>query len=92
MPTFGNATPRTRRRGLLDRILILNDRHLALVLHEYLIHYNRRRPRRSRAPRPVPGPIRRTAPARLSPPQAAPTLAMNPSIAFASSSGASIAA
>ncbi|MEV4890932.1 integrase core domain-containing protein [Nonomuraea sp. NPDC055795] len=30
----------TLRRELLDRILILNERHLALVLQELLIHYN----------------------------------------------------
>jgi putative transposase len=30
----------TLRRELLDRILILGERHLALVLREYLIHYN----------------------------------------------------
>jgi transposase InsO family protein len=29
------------RRELLDRTLILGERHLALVLREYLIHYNR---------------------------------------------------
>ncbi|MFI7127406.1 integrase core domain-containing protein [Nonomuraea sp. NPDC050153] len=42
----------TLRRELLDRILILNEPHLALVLHEYLIHYNRRRPHQSRQQRP----------------------------------------
>lgn len=30
----------TLRRELLDRILILSERHLALVLREYLNHYN----------------------------------------------------
>jgi putative transposase len=30
----------TLRRELLDRLLILGQRHLALVLREYLIHYN----------------------------------------------------
>jgi transposase InsO family protein len=34
----------TLRRELLDRILILSERHLVLVLGEYLIHYNRHRP------------------------------------------------
>ncbi|WP_214318053.1 integrase core domain-containing protein [Nonomuraea sediminis] len=38
----------TLRRELLDRILILSERHLALVLNEYLIHYNRHRPHQSR--------------------------------------------
>jgi putative transposase len=42
----------TLRRELLDRTLILNERHLALVLHEYLIHYNRHRPHQSRQQRP----------------------------------------
>ncbi|MFC5828464.1 integrase core domain-containing protein [Nonomuraea insulae] len=39
----------TVRRELLDRTLILNERHLALVLHQYLIHYNGHR----RAARPA---------------------------------------
>ena len=39
---------RTLRRELLDRILILNERHLVLVLREYLTHYNRHRPHQSR--------------------------------------------
>jgi putative transposase len=42
----------TLRRELLDRTLILNERQLALVLREYLIHYNRRRPHQSRQQRP----------------------------------------
>ncbi|GAA3661038.1 hypothetical protein GCM10022224_025590 [Nonomuraea antimicrobica] len=42
----------TLRRELLDRILILNERHLALVLREYLIHYNGHRPHQSRHQRP----------------------------------------
>jgi hypothetical protein len=42
----------TLRRELLDRILILNERHLALVLQEYLIHYNGHRPHQSRQQRP----------------------------------------
>jgi len=42
----------TLRRELLDRILILGDRHLTLVLGEYLIHYNRHRPHQSRHQRP----------------------------------------
>lgn len=33
---------------LLDRTLILNERHLALVLREYLTHYNGHRPHQSR--------------------------------------------
>jgi putative transposase len=42
----------TLRRELLDRTLILNERHMALVLREYLIHYNRHRPHQSRQQRP----------------------------------------
>jgi putative transposase len=42
----------TLRRELLDRILILGEQHLALVLREYLIHYNRHRPHQSRQQRP----------------------------------------
>ncbi|MFC6376453.1 integrase core domain-containing protein, partial [Nonomuraea thailandensis] len=42
----------TLRRELLDRILILNERHLVLVLGEYLIHYNGHRPHQSRQQRP----------------------------------------
>ena len=34
----------TLRRELLDRILILGERHLELVLREYLAHYNTARP------------------------------------------------
>jgi hypothetical protein len=40
------------RRELLDRVLILGERRLALVLGEYLIHYNRHRPHQSRHQRP----------------------------------------
>jgi putative transposase len=42
----------TLRRELLDRTLILGERHLALVLREYLVHYNRHRPHQSRRQRP----------------------------------------
>jgi transposase InsO family protein len=42
----------TLRRELLDRILILGERHLVLVLRKYLIHYNRHRPHQSRQQRP----------------------------------------
>jgi len=42
----------TLRRELLDRILILGERHLALMLGEYLTHYNASRPHQSRQQRP----------------------------------------
>jgi transposase len=42
----------TLRRELLDRILIFDERHLARVLQEYLIHYNGHRPHQSRCQRP----------------------------------------
>jgi putative transposase len=42
----------TLRRELLDRILIVGERHLASVLGEYLLHYNRHRPHQSRRQRP----------------------------------------
>ena len=42
----------TLRRELLDRTLILNERHLALVLRQYGAHYNGHRPHQSRQQRP----------------------------------------
>ena len=42
----------TLRRELLDQSLILGERHLTLVLGEYLIHYNASRPHQSRCQRP----------------------------------------
>ncbi|GAA2427597.1 hypothetical protein GCM10010191_45640 [Actinomadura vinacea] len=42
----------TLRRELLDRILILGERHLSLVLGEYMVHYNGHRPHQSRHQRP----------------------------------------
>ena len=42
----------TLRRELLDRILILGERHLDLVLREYVAHYNGHRPHQSRQQRP----------------------------------------
>lgn len=37
----------TLRRGLLDRLLIVNEQHLRRVLTEYLTNYNTARPHRS---------------------------------------------
>jgi transposase InsO family protein len=42
----------TLRRELLVRILILGESHLALVLREYVSHYNGHRPHQSRRQRP----------------------------------------
>jgi hypothetical protein len=38
----------TLRRELLDRTLVLGERHMDLVLREYLTHYNGHRPHQSR--------------------------------------------
>ena len=37
----------TIRRELLDRLLIINQRHAAAVLHEFERHYNDHRPHRT---------------------------------------------
>jgi len=42
----------TLRRELFDRLLVVNQAHLANVLDEYRVHYNRHRPHQSRAQRP----------------------------------------
>jgi len=42
----------TLRRDLLNRTPILGERHLAIVLREYLIHDNEHRPHQSRRQRP----------------------------------------
>jgi putative transposase len=42
----------TRCRELPDRMLILGEGHLTLVLREYLNHYNGHRPHQSRQQRP----------------------------------------
>ncbi len=41
----------TLRRELLDRVLVLGERHLELALRQYVIHYNGR-PHQSRQQRP----------------------------------------
>jgi putative transposase len=40
------------RRECLDRMLIVNRRHLQAVIDEYCLHYNGERPHRSRSLRP----------------------------------------
>jgi putative transposase len=42
----------TLRRELLDRLLIVGERHLSMVLREYVRHYNGHRPHQSRQQRP----------------------------------------
>jgi putative transposase len=54
----------TVRRELLDRMLIINRRHLTAVLTEYLAHYNHHRPHRA---------LRQAAPLKSLPPPAAPS-------------------
>jgi putative transposase len=40
------------RRECLDRMLVVNQRHLGAILREYCTHYNQERPHRSRDSRP----------------------------------------
>ena len=54
----------TARRELLDRILIVNRRHLMAVLTEYVAHFNNHRPHRA---------LSQAAPLRLLLPPAAPS-------------------
>ena len=54
----------TVRRELLDRMLIINRRHLMAVLTEYVAHFNDHRPHRA---------LNQAAPLRLLPPPAAPS-------------------
>ena len=42
----------TLRRELVDRTLTLDERHLHLVLSQYVRHYNGHRPHQSRNQRP----------------------------------------
>ena len=49
---FAERFVRTVRAELTNRILIFNQRHLRLVLAEYVRHYNGRRPHRGRDLRP----------------------------------------
>jgi transposase len=43
---------RSLRREILGRVLIIGERHLTLILREYLIHSNGHRPHQSRQQRP----------------------------------------
>jgi putative transposase len=54
----------TVRRELLDRILIINRRHLTAVLTEYVAHFNHHRPHRA---------LYQAAPLRSLPPPRAPS-------------------
>jgi transposase InsO family protein len=54
----------TLRRELLDRILIINRRHLTAVLAEYVAHFNDHRPHRA---------LSQAAPLRSLPPPASPS-------------------
>jgi len=56
----------TVRRELLDRILIINRRHLTAVLAEYVAHFNEHRPHRA---------LQQAAPLRPLPPPASPSQA-----------------
>lgn len=49
---FAERFVRTIRAELTDRMLIFNQRHLRVLLAEYVRHYNRRRPHRARQLRP----------------------------------------
>ncbi|HCG00667.1 MAG TPA: integrase [Chloroflexi bacterium] len=40
------------RRECIDRMLVVNQRHLEAILREYCMHYNQERPHRSRELRP----------------------------------------
>jgi transposase InsO family protein len=54
----------TVRRELLDRILIINRRHLMAVLTEYVAHFNDHRPHRT---------LNQATPLRSLPPPASPS-------------------
>jgi putative transposase len=41
---FVRGWTRTVREECLDKVIILNERHLRRVLHEYVEYYNTRRP------------------------------------------------
>jgi putative transposase len=41
---FAERWVRSVREECLDKVIILNERHLRRVLHEYIAYYNARRP------------------------------------------------
>jgi hypothetical protein len=49
---YAERRVRTARVEVTDRMLIAGPRHLRVVMTEYVAHYNRRRPHRSRELRP----------------------------------------
>jgi putative transposase len=53
----------TIRRECLDYLIPINERHLRLILREFVGHYNRGRPHSALGPG-IPGPIQATIPAR----------------------------
>jgi transposase InsO family protein len=55
----------TVRRELLDRILIINQRHAATVLREFQRHYNHHRPHRSLGQAAPSRPLPHRAPAEI---------------------------
>ena len=55
---FAERFVRTARQDCLDHLLVLSQRHLEIVLSEYIRHYNEARPHRGLqltqpAPRPM---------------------------------------
>ncbi|MGB7795618.1 MAG: integrase core domain-containing protein [Pseudonocardiaceae bacterium] len=62
---FAERFVRTLRAELTDRVLIFSQRHLRVILAEYVHHYNGRRPHRARDLRP-PQPTHPAAAADLS--------------------------
>ncbi|MGC1734380.1 MAG: integrase core domain-containing protein [Pseudonocardiaceae bacterium] len=49
---FAERFVRTVRTELTDRVLIFSERHLRVMITEYVRHYNGRRPHRARGLRP----------------------------------------
>ena len=48
---------RTVREECLDRVIVLNEKHLRWALREFVRYYNERRPHRSLGLRPPDGPV-----------------------------------